>query len=269
MLSLMATSWKTSVSLHRTRGCWPNQTCAAAFSFFDYDVFVKQSSLAQAMLFPVDRASWYTGFQTYIGTQLQAAVVGQTTPAKALKAAANYAVSRSSSRHIGNCPARFRPALRPEDRRAGPGLRGRDVAWKVFSRARKRQSYESREVCSCLRLLGPSLVVVLAVLAYPLGYAFWLSLNDVNTKAQPTRFIWFSNYWSAITSPEFAGLARADAVLCCPRTCRHCRVGLRHRAHLAQRIPRVVRSCVACSCCHGRSPPPLLLCSQDGSSMNS
>ena len=90
MLSLMATSWKTSVSLHRTRGYWPNQTSAPRFSFFDYDVFVKQSSLAQAMLFPVDRASWYTGFQTYIGTQLQAAVVGQTTPAKALKAAANY-----------------------------------------------------------------------------------------------------------------------------------------------------------------------------------
>ena len=47
------------------------------------------------------------------------------------------------------------------------------------------------------------------MLGYPLGYAFWLSLNEVNTKAQPTRFIWFSNYWSAITSPEFPGsLAR-------------------------------------------------------------
>jgi ABC-type glycerol-3-phosphate transport system substrate-binding protein len=73
------------------KGLLAEPNVRAAFSFFDYDVFVKQSSLAQAMLFPVDRASWYTGFQTYIGTQLQAAVVGQTTPAKALKAAANYA----------------------------------------------------------------------------------------------------------------------------------------------------------------------------------
>ncbi len=79
----------------------------------------------------------------------------------------------------------------------------------VFFRRSRRESYESREVALAYALLGPSLVVVLAVLGYPLGYAFWLSVNEVNTKAQPTRFIWFSNYWSAITSPEFPGsLAR-------------------------------------------------------------
>lgn len=62
-----------------------------AFSFLDYSVYLKQSKLAQAMLFPVDRASWFTGFQTAIGAALQSAIVGHTTAAKALKTAADYA----------------------------------------------------------------------------------------------------------------------------------------------------------------------------------
>jgi hypothetical protein len=61
-----------------------------AFSFLDYSVYLKQSKLAQAMLFPVDRASWFTGFQTAIGSSLQEAIVGHTTAAKALKSAADF-----------------------------------------------------------------------------------------------------------------------------------------------------------------------------------
>jgi ABC-type sugar transport system permease subunit len=42
-----------------------------------------------------------------------------------------------------------------------------------------------------------------AVLAYPLGYAFWLSLNDVDANLHPTKFVWFANYSAAISDPAF------------------------------------------------------------------
>lgn len=69
----------------------------------------------------------------------------------------------------------------------------------------RRRKYETREVALAYGLLGPGLVILMGVLAFPLGYAFWMSLSDVNSKAQPTRFVWFANYVRAIQDPQFAG----------------------------------------------------------------
>jgi ABC-type sugar transport system permease subunit len=74
---------------------------------------------------------------------------------------------------------------------------------KLGFRPGRRRSFEAREVALAYGLLAPSLVIVLAVLAYPLGYALWLSLNDDNSKAQAVRFVWFSNYVTAINDPQF------------------------------------------------------------------
>lgn len=74
---------------------------------------------------------------------------------------------------------------------------------RVLSRRRGRRRYEAAEVALAYGLLSPGLIVLLAVLAFPLGYAFWLSLNDVNAQARPIRFVWFANYVQAIENPEF------------------------------------------------------------------
>jgi ABC-type sugar transport system permease subunit len=71
---------------------------------------------------------------------------------------------------------------------------------QVAVRARR---FESREVGLAYGLLVPGLLVLGGVLAYPLGYAFWLSLNDVDANLHPTRFVWLHNYNAAIHDPSF------------------------------------------------------------------
>jgi multiple sugar transport system permease protein len=53
-----------------------------------------------------------------------------------------------------------------------------------------------------LMLVGPAVVVMLAVAAYPILYAFWLSLNQADLR-QPdaNEFIWFENYVTVLSSP--------------------------------------------------------------------
>jgi multiple sugar transport system permease protein len=49
-------------------------------------------------------------------------------------------------------------------------------------------------------LIAPAVVLMLAVTAYPIGYAVWLSLQRSNL-ATPgdTKFVWFSNYQTILT----------------------------------------------------------------------
>jgi multiple sugar transport system permease protein len=61
--------------------------------------------------------------------------------------------------------------------------------------------FETREVRLAYGLLGPALAVLAGVLAYPLGYAFWLSLNEVDANLRPVKFVWLSNYADAIHDP--------------------------------------------------------------------
>ena len=62
--------------------------------FLDFGVYKKQAGLAQNLLYPADHAAWFAGWQTVMASELQAAILGHTTPAKALKTAANYARQR-------------------------------------------------------------------------------------------------------------------------------------------------------------------------------
>jgi multiple sugar transport system permease protein len=53
-------------------------------------------------------------------------------------------------------------------------------------------------------LAAPALVVTVALLAYPLGYSFWVSLHDVTLGAAgPWKFVGLDNYREAIASPLF------------------------------------------------------------------
>jgi multiple sugar transport system permease protein len=53
-------------------------------------------------------------------------------------------------------------------------------------------------------MLAPSLLVIAAVAAYPIGYAFWLSLTEYSLRVPDRwRFVGFDNYSEAFSSPEF------------------------------------------------------------------
>ena len=51
-------------------------------------------------------------------------------------------------------------------------------------------------------LVAPAVVIMLAVAAYPILYAFWLSLNKADLrKPGQNQFIWFENYVTVLSSP--------------------------------------------------------------------
>ena len=53
-----------------------------------------------------------------------------------------------------------------------------------------------------LMLVAPAVVIMLAVAAYPILYAFWLSLNKADLRRPAAnRFVWFDNYVTVLTSP--------------------------------------------------------------------
>ena len=58
-------------------------------------------------------------------------------------------------------------------------------------------------------LNAPALVVLLALVAYPIGYSFWVSLHRQNLKRpKAVRFIGLDNYLSLWQDPEFLGSLR-------------------------------------------------------------
>jgi multiple sugar transport system permease protein len=53
-----------------------------------------------------------------------------------------------------------------------------------------------------LLLVGPAVVLMLAVTAYPILYAIWLSLNRADLRSpDANKFIWFDNYITVLSSP--------------------------------------------------------------------
>jgi multiple sugar transport system permease protein len=49
-------------------------------------------------------------------------------------------------------------------------------------------------------LVSPAIILMLAVTAYPIGYAVWLSLQRYNLAApDDTKFVWFANYQTILT----------------------------------------------------------------------
>jgi multiple sugar transport system permease protein len=69
--------------------------------------------------------------------------------------------------------------------------------------ARKRHSDASKaERRLGLMLVAPAVTIMLAVAAYPILYALWLSMNkaDLRRPAE-NQFIWFGNYVTVLSSP--------------------------------------------------------------------
>jgi multiple sugar transport system permease protein len=69
--------------------------------------------------------------------------------------------------------------------------------------ARRRHSEGKRaERKLGLLLVAPAAIVMLAVAAYPILYAFWLSLNKADLRLpDQNEFVWFSNYVTVLSSP--------------------------------------------------------------------
>lgn len=53
-----------------------------------------------------------------------------------------------------------------------------------------------------LLLVAPAVIIMIAVAAYPILYAFWLSLNKADLRRpDANEFIWFENYVTVLSSP--------------------------------------------------------------------
>jgi multiple sugar transport system permease protein len=75
---------------------------------------------------------------------------------------------------------------------------------RLKSRPGKRGGYGRSERRLAAAMLAPSLIVIAAVAAYPIGYAFWLSLTEYSLRVPGKwRFVGFDNYSEAFSSPEF------------------------------------------------------------------
>jgi multiple sugar transport system permease protein len=68
--------------------------------------------------------------------------------------------------------------------------------------ARKRSSDAKKAERNLgLMLVAPSVIIMLAVAAYPIIYALWLSLNKADLrKPNANQFIWFDNYVTVLSS---------------------------------------------------------------------
>jgi multiple sugar transport system permease protein len=75
---------------------------------------------------------------------------------------------------------------------------------RLRRRPRGRGGYGRSERRLAATMLAPSLIVIAAVAAYPIGYAFWLSLTEYSLRTPGLwRFAGFDNYSEALSSPEF------------------------------------------------------------------
>lgn len=67
---------------------------------------------------------------------------------------------------------------------------------------RRGSGFSERRLAAAM--LSPSLIVLLLVAAYPIGYAIWLSLNEYSVQVPGlSRWAGFKNYSDALSSSEF------------------------------------------------------------------
>jgi trehalose/maltose transport system permease protein len=75
---------------------------------------------------------------------------------------------------------------------------------RLRRRTAQRGGYGRSERRLAAMMMAPSLLVIAAVAAYPIGYAFWLSLTEYSLRTPGLwRFAGFDNYSEAFSSPEF------------------------------------------------------------------
>lgn len=59
----------------------------------------------------------------------------------------------------------------------------------------------------------PALIVIVALIAYPIAYSFWLSLQKYNLKRPDLRrFIWFDNYRALLTDTTFLNSVKVSCI---------------------------------------------------------
>ncbi|MFK4106029.1 carbohydrate ABC transporter permease [Streptomyces sp. NPDC019531] len=76
-------------------------------------------------------------------------------------------------------------------------------------RTRRTRSVRTRRSLAFYVFAGPWLVGFLALTAYPLGYALWLSFTDSDGLSPHTHFVGMANYTEALSDPDvLASLAR-------------------------------------------------------------
>jgi ABC-type glycerol-3-phosphate transport system permease component len=105
------------------------------------------------------------------------------------------------SEAISTLPRRCTRTSRRPSRRSSPM---EAATARLKSRPAKRGGYGRSERRLAAAMLAPSLIVIAAVAAYPIGYAFWLSLTEYSLRVPGKwRFVGFDNYTEALSSPEF------------------------------------------------------------------
>jgi multiple sugar transport system permease protein len=76
------------------------------------------------------------------------------------------------------------------------------VEGRAGTAARPRQGLG--DTARAYLLNAPAMIVIGLLVAYPIGYSFWLSLHRYNLKLPALeRFVWFQNYLSLISDPVF------------------------------------------------------------------
>ncbi len=76
-----------------------------------------------------------------------------------------------------------------------------ESASKPVKRSREVSEGKKQERRLAYWLIAPAVILMLAVTAYPIIYAFWLSLNKSSLSAPGEReFTWFSNYGTVLSS---------------------------------------------------------------------
>jgi multiple sugar transport system permease protein len=90
------------------------------------------------------------------------------------------------------------------------------VSSEVLSRGRRRrwpQELGRHETVFAYLLNVPALAAVFILIAYPIVYSFWLSLQRYNLKRPDLRrFVWFDNYASLLTDETFLNSVRVSCI---------------------------------------------------------
>src|SRR6266852_7228476 len=93
------------------------------------------------------------------------------------------------------------------------------VAAEETSAETRRHKRQLSEGARAERRLGwllcaPAVIVMIAVTAYPVGYAVWLSLERYNLELpQNIKFIGFSNYAAVVSSPFWWQALKVTAII--------------------------------------------------------
>lgn len=110
---------------------------------------------------------------------------------------------------------------------------------------RVRRLLDSRGIVGLL-LNAPASITVAAVLAFPIGYAFWLTIVDFQPALGSGAFVGVENYLTALADPDFHSAAFATAEFAIPATVGAAVVGLVMALILHEPFPgrSIVRSLI-------------------------